>query len=150
MVLYGNWAYRLDRRSGKLAPGQSTRVEWERPFNLEWRLMRRSVRETSETTVPWDPTDQNVPRIMEIMMFHEAAGGADYTRLANDYHQYLDLSHHLTAGCAILFGRSESLATELVLDDGKTANSPDQHWTFYRIVFPVDETSAPTKDRDRD
>ncbi|MFV1967956.1 MAG: hypothetical protein ACC628_21235 [Pirellulaceae bacterium] len=148
MVLYGNWAYRLERKSGKLAPGQSTRVEWERPFNLEWRLMRRSVRETNETTVPWDPTDENVPRIMEIMMFHKASGGANYTRLTNRYQGYIDLTDHLTSGCAILLGRSEQRATELILDGGKTSNPYDRHWTFYRIVFPVDET--PTKDRDRD
>jgi hypothetical protein len=150
MVLYGNWAYRLERVSGRLAPGQVTRVDWERPFNLEWRLMRRSVREITESTVPWDPTDEDVPRILEILMFHKAAGGANYTRLVNRYHGYLDLSEHLTSGNAILFGRSEKPLAEFMINDGETPGSYDHTWTFCRIVFPVNQTPVSKRDRARD
>jgi hypothetical protein len=111
--------------------------------------MRRSVREITETT-PWNPMDEDVPRILEILMFHNAAGGATYTRLVNRYHEYLDLSDHLTCGNAILFGRSEKRLTELTLDNGRTPGSYDHTWTFCRIVFPVDETPVSKRDRARD
>jgi hypothetical protein len=143
MVFFENWAYRLDRTEGKLASGQTARVDLERPINLEWRLMRRRVRDTTDVTTPWDQTTQDVPRIMEMMMFHGAAGGVKYTQLAHRYQRYVDLSDHLTSGCAILWGRSDKRATDLVLDEGRTPSPYDRHWTFYRVVFPVQPQSRP-------
>jgi len=145
MVLFGNWAYRLDRTGGRLAPGQTTRVDLERAFNLEWRLMRRRVRDTNDVTTPWDPTEEHVPRIMEIMMYHKAAGGVSYTQLTNRYQWYVDLTDHLTSGCAILWGRSEQRATELLLNGDRASDAYDQHWTFYRILFPVQQAASPNE-----
>jgi hypothetical protein len=76
-------------------------------------------------------------------MFYRAANGATYTQLTHSYQRYVDLSDHLTNGCAILCGRSNQRATQLVIDGGSTPTQYDRHWTWYRILFPV-RSSSPT------
>ena len=145
MLAYENWVYRLDQSDGKLAPHQTAQLELERPYNLEWRLTRRRVQDTQEVMAPWDQASHDVPRIMEMIMFHGAAGGADYTRLRHRYQGYLDLSDHLHIGCAVLWGRSAQPAADLVFDGGRTPARCDRHWTFYRIVFPVAQPTPSTE-----
>ena len=145
MVLFENWAYRLDQTEGQLAPGQTARIDRERPFNLEWRLMRRRVRDISDVTTPWDPSLRDVPRIMEMIMFHEAAGGASYTQLTHGFQEDMDLSDHLNAGSAILWARSGERAAELSVEPRDETRDRDQFWTFVRIVFPVRVAASPPR-----
>ncbi len=77
-----------------------------------------------------------------MLMFHEAAGGENYTRLQHRYQSYLDLSDHLVSGRAILLGQAKEPASEVELDGESMANRYDQRWTFYRVVFPVESTIA--------
>ena len=137
VVLFGNWMYRLEAVSGSLAPGESTPVNIERPLNLEWRLTRKRVVEAEDVHVPWDQGSLDIPRILEIMMFHEAAGGETYTRLTHRYQPFVDLSQHLDAGRAVLFGRCKTAATELASDPAAAGNAYDRRWTFCRVLFPV-------------
>jgi hypothetical protein len=118
-----------------LRPGQPTRIENERALNLQWRLTGRRVVESKDFSTPWDQYTLVVPRIIEMMMFHSAAGGETYTQLVNRYQSYVDLSSHLTTGRAILIGRSKDAAMNLKLDDKEV--KADQLWTYYRILFPV-------------
>lgn len=137
MVLYENWVYRLDSRRGVLAPGERLRIETERGLNLQWRLSGRKVIDTKDVSTPWDLNTLDVWKILEMMMFHGAAGGETYTHLANRYQGYLDLSSHLTTGRAVLWGRAARGPTEWTVN-GRTASDEDrQHWTCYRVVFPV-------------
>ncbi len=135
LVHFGNWGFRLDATRGVLAPGQKTRIELERALNLQWRLTGRRVIESRDIGTPWDQHTLVVPRILEMMMFHSAAGGDSYTQLVNRYQSYVDLSSHLVLGRAVLIGRSQTSAAKLVLDDKEVA--ADQHWTYYRVIFPV-------------
>jgi hypothetical protein len=137
MVLFENWAYRLDSTDGRLRPGQSVQIEGEHPFNLEWRLMRRRVKDTNDVRTPWDPASKDVPRILEMMMFHGAAGASGYTHLSHRYQGFVDLSDHLTAGCAVLVGRCAQPAVEFLVNGQQRHDTTDQHWTFVRIVMPV-------------
>jgi hypothetical protein len=137
MVLFENWAYRLDSTDGRLGPGQSVQIEGEHPFNLEWRLMRRRVKDTNDVRTPWDPASKDVPRILEMMMFHGAAGASGYTHLSHRYQGFVDLSDHLTAGCAVLVGRCAQPAVEFLVNGQQRHDTTDQHWTFVRIVMPV-------------
>jgi hypothetical protein len=136
MVLFGNRAYLL---SGAVSPGESIWFDSLKYRDLEWRLTRRRVIETRDVGTPWDQTSQDVPRIMEIMMFHEAAGGESYTGLSQRYQPFVDLSDHLRTGRAILVGRSETPASQLARDGQSIADSYDRHWTYYRVVFPVEK-----------
>ena len=138
VLLFQNWAYKLERKGNVLQPGDTTPIHLERPLNFNWRLTRRRVVEINDITTPWEPRDTDVPRILEMMMFHNAAGGDDYTHLQHRYQPYADLSEHLVTGRAILLGRAEQTASEIELDGQVADDEYDQRWTFYRVVFPVD------------
>jgi len=135
MVFYQNWAYPL---SGTVSPGRLISFDGVSPRNLEWRLGRRKVVESRDVGTPWDQTSLEVPRIMEIMMFHEAAGGESYTGLSQRYQSYIDLSGHIRTGRAVLIGRSATPASRLARDGQSLADVTDRHWTYYRVVFPVE------------
>jgi hypothetical protein len=136
-VFFENWVYRLDSRRGTLRPGERTRVEVERALNLQWRLTGRRVVEKSDLSTPWDQNTLDIHKILEMMMLHEAAGGESYTKLANRYQAYVDLSRHVRGGRAILFGRCRDAATRMTLDGSPIEDADEQHWTYYRVVFPV-------------
>ena len=72
---------------------------------------------------------------MRILTFHEAAGGKDYTGLDNSSLSYLDLSKMLTLDRAVLFGRINFPAAELIVDGESDAETT--HTVFVRIVMPV-------------
>jgi hypothetical protein len=137
-VLFGNWLYRLDSKFGTLAPGESVRIESETLLDLEWKLTRRRrVQESHDVSTPWDQNSIDIPRILEMMMFHESAGGETYTQLSHRYQSYVDLSHLLQRGRAILLGRSKQRAADLQIGGEDAETHYDQTWTYYRIVFPV-------------
>jgi hypothetical protein len=136
-LYYDRWAYTL----GDLAPGERIRIQDQRaPRNIEWMLTRRKVIDTKDISTPWDATSLDVPRIMEMIMFHDAAGGRQYTRLLHRHQRHIDLSSHLNSGRAILVGRAEQPATELLRDGEALLDRHDvdhRFWTFYRLIFPV-------------
>ena len=142
MVMFENWVYRLERKGNVLQPGESTRVDLEQGLNLNWRLARRRVVDIRDVTTPWDKRDLDVSRILEVLLFHRAAGGDNYTQLHHRYQPYLDLSEHLTTGRAILFGRAAQSASDLTLDGQPVADRYDQRWTYYRIVFPAPRATS--------
>ena len=134
-VYYGGNIYVIDR---SLAPGEAFRLDGRYPKNLEWRLTQRRVTSDSrEVTVPWDPTSQDVPRILELMMFHGAAGGRNYTRLLHHYQAYVDLSDQLKMQRAVLVGRLDGRAATLQRDGDAMDSHYDRTWTVGRAVLPV-------------
>jgi hypothetical protein len=137
MVLYENWMYPV---TGTLAPGKAVTFDGVSPRNLEWHLSRRRVVDTKEVVTRWDQASLEVPRILEMMMFYQAAGGAAYTGLTHRYQTYLDLSEHLRTGRAILIGRSPAAGSRLARDHAGWDASRVRQWAFYRVVFPVDRS----------
>ena len=85
--------------------------------------------------------DVDVPRIVQMLMFHDAAGGSHYTQLTHRYQSRLDLSDHLNLQRALLVGRVSAGASTLML--GSEVINPDQQWVYYRIVFPVSPAVGP-------
>ncbi|HJN11232.1 MAG TPA: hypothetical protein QF564_21270 [Pirellulaceae bacterium] len=142
MIFFSVWAYHLDRTRGRLKPGQMARADDEQPRNLRWRLTRREVQEMKDVATPWDPTSFEVPRIMEMMMFQDVAGGDQYTKLSNRYQDYIDISSHLISGRAVLIGRIEERGSKVSVDGQTIDSEAGRHWTFCRIVFPVDRSKA--------
>jgi len=142
MIFYADWAYHLERIRGRLAPGQTARAEDERPRNLQWRMTRKAVKDMKDVATPWDPASFDVPRIMEMMMFQGVAGGDQYTKLSHRYQDYIDLSTHLKNGRAILIGRIEERGTHVAVNGQEIDGDAGRHWTFCRIVFPVDRSRA--------
>lgn len=135
-LVFGNWLYRGDRR---LEPGDTIELE---EFSVtryhDWHLTRKKVSvDHKDVSTPWDRADLDVARILEMMMFHEAAGGSGYTRLQHRYQGYLDLSDHLRTGRAILVGRGERPDAELARGDASLAEHQESQWVYYRVIYPV-------------
>lgn len=146
MVLYRNWSYPL---TGSLRPGQEFTIDGLPPRNLEWRLTRRRVVDSKDVSTPWDQASLDTQRILEILMFHKAAGGKAYTALDHRYQPYLDLSDHLRTGRVILVGRGPEAASSLTRDGRPLDRWTDRQWTIYRIVFPVTTSPADELTADR-
>jgi hypothetical protein len=138
-LAYNHWTYRLPQQ---LAPGQRVRLDRRLPEgNLVWRLTQKYVGEDyKEFSTPWDEASRDVPRIMEMMMWHQAAGGQSYTGLRHRYQAEIDLSAHLRTGRAVLVGRLDKPAAELSLNGEGDREEGSRHWAWCRIVFPVTQT----------
>lgn len=141
-VYYQNWAYPLER---SLGPGASVRLKNAQPLDLRWLLTGRRVEGTAESHLPWQGDDlSDIDRILNMFMFHGAAGGHVYTGLSHSYQAFVDLSRHLRNGRAILIGRCQTPASRLTAkqttgrtDAIKVTKDAEQHWTYYRVVLPV-------------
>jgi hypothetical protein len=134
LLAYGDWLYRL----GTIGPGQSVAVDPRESLNLEYRLTERSVRDSKDISTPWDQASTDLPRIVRIMMFHEAARGRSYTGLTHRYQPYIDLTEHVRLGRAVLAGRAPWPMTQLTSGGQPLAHESGQTTlTFFRIVFPV-------------
>jgi hypothetical protein len=108
---------------------------------LESRLTERTVSQQKDMATPWDPAGTELSRIVEMLMFHEAANGAGYTGLLHRYQPWLDLSDHLQMDRAILVGSSPVRQGELQRDGESLAEHYDQETqesrTWYRLIIPV-------------
>jgi hypothetical protein len=134
LILFDEHLYRIPK---SLAPGQTISLSSLAPLNLESRLTQRLVLEQKDMATPWDAAQLDVPRIIDMLMFHEAANGAGYTGLTHRYQPWLDLSSQLTLGRAILIGRSATPQGDLSLEGSSLAERVDQRWTWYRVSIPV-------------
>ena len=151
VLFYGRWAYVMERG---LASGETVSIgELPDPRTLDWHLTRRSVEGSSaaskdepsgDTFERWNPVSDDVQRIIEIMMFYEAAGGSEYTGLVHRYQRFLDLSEHLGLRRAVLLGRAEQPACELTRDGQPLRAGYDHRWTYYRLVLPVGDPPSPS------
>jgi hypothetical protein len=135
LLAFGDWAYSIERLEAR----GSVAVDELTLRGLEYLLTRRKVdvKQMENITTPWDPEDVDVPRILQMMMFHQAAGGRAYTGWLDRFQGYVDLSGHLTLGRAILVGRASQAGAHLKRDGQTLTDGREQHWTFYRIVYPV-------------
>ena len=139
-IIHGPWVYRL---SAGLQPGQRVRLSELRPRDFYWYLTRRRVVGGHDVHEPWDvEATDNLPRIAEILMFHEAAGSTEYTRLDHLYQAWIDLSHHAKLGRAILVGRLREPLTEVRIED-RTLDADRRH-TVVRVLLPVERDNEKT------
>jgi hypothetical protein len=159
IVLYKNFLYHPILPRGELTigdwkPGQM----WRPHFDGQSTLVRVYLQGHRQTltkgqgkdakmdqvrldVTPYDPTEFDPTRLMMMLSFHEAAGGAAYTGLTNAPLARLDLSRTLDSrtyrgiDCAVVMGRLETPAMEY--DINGTALKPTSSWTFVRSVLPV-------------
>lgn len=140
LLAHGEKLYRL----GTLRPGQVVRLSELDPLNLEARLTQRRIEQTKDVSTPWEQDSVDVPRIVQMLMFHAAARGSSYTGLTHRYQPQIDLSEHIRLGQAVLVGRSARPVLTLHTPAGQplVPAGRTQHWTWYRLVIPV-EGEAP-------
>ncbi|HUE70599.1 MAG TPA: hypothetical protein VMP01_06890 [Pirellulaceae bacterium] len=134
LLVYDEWMYRLRT----LSPGQRLRVDNLQTLNLEARLQQRTVANAKDVISPWEPDAVDVPRIVQMLMFHDSARGSAYTNLAHRYQGYLDLTSRIRNDRAVLVGRLSDPVTKVSLP-GAPIDPPGEgnSWTFVRIVLPV-------------
>ena len=92
--------------------------------------------------VPWDPTDTNVARILEMIMFHDAAGGQAYTGLTHRFQNRLETSDHLALGQAILVAELPQPAADLLIDGIPIGDRADQPYSVLRMFLPVEVVAS--------
>ena len=97
----------------------------------------------AEEATPYDQASTDLGYILRMMMFYEAAGGQRYTRLWNDYQDFVDLSGLLKADRAILVAQTPVPAEEghqgaELLRDGKPSGRLEEinMERFIDLYFP--------------
>jgi hypothetical protein len=137
LLLYDRWVYPL----GTIAARQQTNLE-DRPLDLRSWLTRRRIVEGRNVNTPWDSQEADVGRILQLVMFYQAAHGQNYTQQLHDYERHLDLSDQLKVRRAILVGQVRQPASEVVLRD-EVKDGQRTTWTYYRILYPVERGEEP-------
>lgn len=132
---YDRWVYPLST----LQAEQSVRIgDRQQPLTSRTLLTRQRAVKDSDIATVYNSQSDDVPRIMEMMMFHQLAGGERYTAgLTNRYQGFTDLSGHLALGRAVLVGRAAESASTLSRDGAPIEGENHPRWTFYRFVIPV-------------
>jgi len=83
----------------------------------------------------YDPLSRDPQRFLQILTFHEEAGGERYTGLTNQMLDDEDCSRLLKLGRAVFLGRLEQpVAT--ISQDGAAVKT-DRRTTFVRLILPV-------------
>ena len=138
-VVYGRSAFLF---KGVLGAGESFDVQADVvEKTISDYLNRRRLKDMGTEATPWNVTNTNMQRIMEIMMFYDKAGGQDYVNLLQRYQTEIDLSDVIGDDSAILVGRSKKPLHSMTLDRKSTAENYEEAWTYYRIVVPVTKKS---------
>jgi hypothetical protein len=133
VLLYDKYAWQL----GEFSAGEVKQLDSQTHIQVESYLTKRELYSTRQQTPPYDRAGFDVPRILEVMMFHNAAGGANYSGLLHRQHRYTDLSSQLDFGKAILIGRATTGATVTIDGEAVKSDAMNQHHTVYRYVLPV-------------
>jgi hypothetical protein len=134
-LFYDRWAYQVP----KLTPGASVRLGVDiNPITAKTMLTQQRVVALKEIVTAYDTQSKDVPRILELMMFHNLAGGDQYSGgLFNRYQGYVDLSRLVELRRAVFVARVRTPGSTLVRD-GQPIEADEEHrWVYYRFVIPV-------------
>ncbi len=139
VLFYHNWFYRLNSR---IPAGASIHIGLDNiPKDISRKLNDRRSFEQSELANRWDPADRNsIDRLIELMMFHKAASGANYTSLEHRYEMQLDFSNLLDTDRAIVIAQLDRPAVEIQVHsqdrpDLQAIQELNRVWC--RLVIPV-------------
>ncbi|MSR56330.1 MAG: hypothetical protein EXS05_01485 [Planctomycetaceae bacterium] len=146
LLIVGGWAYAPTRANASIAPD----VAWTpggpqgRARDLKALLTgeRRTRKENGKlqtevltTTAPYNPFNVNPVDLIQMISFHQVAGGSEYTGLANAALRDLELTHLMKLGRGILIGRIKSPQAQVAID-GQTPTPADAA-AFVRLIVPV-------------
>ena len=137
VLFYHNWAYNLPSR---LRPGEEIAITYEMvPKDLMRRLNKRQVVDSKDVLANWSPDDrESLDRLMEIMMFYKASGGADYTKLKHRFQPRMDVSNVLALDQAVLVGQLSEPMGHVTFADKPSENvEQETSSTWCRVLLPV-------------
>lgn len=141
ILFHGEWCYDL----GTLEPEGEIVLEDSTPLKdaSAW-LTRRQIVDDKEITPAWDKMGHDVPRIAEMLMFHEAAGGVGYTELVDRFYRRIDASEIVQLDAAVLVGRLDRSGTRIVGADPEAPLAAEQkNWSYVRIYLPALRMRSP-------
>lgn len=144
-LFYHRWYYALKSRmpSGDRIMLSSQII----PRDISRRLNKQQEMDGKLTSSRWDPSDRGqLDRLLELMMFHKAATGKNYTSLTHRYQPILDHSNLLETSYAILVGRLDASPAELQIEESNDKSTftgnrevpqTESNRTWVRILLPV-------------
>lgn len=141
ILLHAGWMWDV----GDLPPGGRFDAGGGRgPRSLAGGLTRRTTVKDREVNERWDIASRDAGRILEIVGFHAAVGGAGYTALEAGRLERLDLSPLLEVGRAVLVGRGPAGTAwrQTAAGAGAVPEAAGADRGLWRIVIPV-EARAP-------
>ncbi|MBI1311259.1 hypothetical protein GC176_08120 [bacterium] len=161
VLVYGNRIYYRDLRAGGLlddtsippgkawSPGDSTVTGRELRSFLTGAEFRFTDDESKTSTGggkyskhqdKWDSRSTSLRDVIQMLTFHELAGGNGYTGLDNFALRELELSEHVDLGRAVLLAEASSHVSSLTIgEQDSSAGDRDTTTTFVRILLPVSE-----------
>lgn len=140
-VIYGNYVYGL---SNTLAANSTMDISGETVERTRKSYLNRQTnvddpeKKDRAQNMPWDPTSSRMDRIAEMMMFHEIAGGKDYTSLTHNFQNRIEMSEHLDYDRAIFIGEVETKICQVTIDGNDSTDNYDKQLTVIRILLPVE------------
>lgn len=138
-LAYGESIYRA---RDEIAPGATINILQLEQKHLEFQFTRRRLLKDADFSTPWNQEETEIPRILDIMMFHAAVQGRNYTVLSHRYQPELDFTYLIKHGYAVLVGQSETPLLELQQTGQPVDEASVRRWTFYRLVYPVAAANA--------
>lgn len=140
VLFYHNWFYRLNSR---IPPGSVVTISSDTiPKDIARKLNERKAVEDKVSSKKWDPADRySIDRLLELMMFHEAATGSNYTSLSHRFQPHVDHSNLLDTDRAILVARVDRPFVSLAIHDadGTEVNArQEMERVWCRFVIAVD------------
>ncbi len=140
-LVYRRWMYRL---SSKFRPGEMKQITArDIPKDLSRYLQQRQIVKDSDVGIPWNPMARdNLLPLVEMIMLHNAAGGAAYTGLDNEYFRDVEISELLNDNRVLVIGRLDhSIVDWSVSSHGHEVDlQNDRRATFVRFIIPVTQT----------
>ncbi|MDG1896120.1 MAG: DUF4350 domain-containing protein [Fuerstiella sp.] len=151
IIVYGNRVYRTSghtSRATRLSPGDV----WDSnspeifPFDLKtWLTGVRSTagggnepvstRGSTQINTPYDKSSTDPHYILTMASLFDAAGGSNYTGLAQSLFRQMELSDSIRMNHAVLIGLAETPSTALAV--GKQTIEPAISQTVIRLLLPV-------------
>ncbi len=164
IMVYGNRVYRTRNNDGEKSRLSAGDI-WDSSspdffaFDLKtWlkgsRIVRAgtgdrpSDRSSSQVNTPYDKSSTDPHYILTMTSLFDAAGGSDYTGLAQSLYRQMELSDTVRLNHAVLIGLTETPATSLSV--GNETIDPTTSRTVIRLILPVNRRPssglAPTRE----
>lgn len=144
MLIYRGRAYfnNTRLRSGETVGINSSTL----PKDVVRRLQRRQNVGGEERSTPWNPGgNDNLDRLFEMIVFHQAAGGSGYTGLYNRYLGTLDASDVIRYDRAVLLAEVDEAALVWSIQRNSVPLQAVEgtRKTFLRLFIPVARSTKP-------
>lgn len=136
-IYYEGWAYVFDQPVEAGDTVDLLTEGRERTIKSILTQRDRASAEGKTQNAPWDPRETKFSRLLEMVMFHDSAGGQSYTGLVNRASGRLEMSEHLELRQAIIVAELPQPLSRLQIDGQPLEAGADQRFGVIRLCVPV-------------